>query len=260
MDPVEQLFERAVDDRRHGAAEIERRLLRDLLEARREWTADGLTRGADRLTDGQPAMANLRRLAHELARPELAEVESRLRHRLAVLDELGDRLAAAAWPLLDGVPRVLTLSRSSAVAAVLLGAWRRGWRGETLVFDGSPAGGGADQAAELARTMDRVRSLPDAVMRDGFEGASTRVVVGADAVGRDRFVNVSGTALLVELAAARAVPVTLVADTGKNLAEDELDEILAALPTAGDGAVGRRWPLFEPVPLELVTDRVTEGE
>ncbi len=259
MDPVERLFGRAVDDRRHGAVEIEQRLLRDLLEVRRQWTTERLARGAERLVDGQPAMANLRRLARQLRVTELPEVESRMGRRLELLDTLGERLAAAAWPLLDGVRRVLTLSRSSAVAAVMSGAWQRGWRGETLVFDGSPAGGGPDQADELARLMTGVRSLPDAVMPSGFGGPATRVVVGADAVGSDRFVNVSGTALLVELAAARGVPVMVVADTGKDLTEDELAAVLAALPTAGDGAVGRRWPLFEPVSLELVDNRVSEG-
>ena len=61
-------------------------------------------------------------------------------------------------------------------------------------------------------------------------GAATRVVVGADAVGQRRFVNVCGTAVLLELAAARSVPAVVVADTGKNLPESEIDELLKLPP------------------------------
>jgi hypothetical protein len=54
------------------------------------------------------------------------------------------------------------------------------------------------------------------------------------------------------------VPVIVVADSGKDLPEDELDEVLAALPSAGDGRLGRCWPLFEAVALELVAERIAE--
>ncbi len=256
MDPVERKIGRAVADRRHGAAAIEQRLLGDLLAVRSGWTPDNLRRGARQLVEGQPAMANLRRLAHLLAADDLDRVARELRRRADALSGLAERLAEAAWPAVRGADRVLTLSRSSAVAAVLTGAWRRGWRGDVVVFDGSPAGGGIDQARALGSTIAGVRSQPDAAMALAFTGSATRVVVGADAVGRRRFVNVCGTRILAELAGRRKAPVVVVADDGKDLAEGELDQLLAALPTAGDGELGRRWPLFEPVPLDLVTERV----
>jgi translation initiation factor 2B subunit (eIF-2B alpha/beta/delta family) len=258
MSPLDALFDRAANDRRHGAAEIESRLIAGLLAEQRCWTAADLAAGAARLLAGQPAMANLRNLARELARGHVADAHDRLQRRSLLLSELDERFAAAAWPLVEGAERLLTLSRSSAVAAVLEGAWRRGWRGETVVFDGTAAGGGADQAAALAEKIDGVRSQPDSTMAGWFAGASVRVLVGADAISPERLVNISGTRNLIELAAARAVPVIVIADSGKDLPDDEIDELLAESPEMIEEGARRRWPIFEAAPLEFVTNRIHE--
>jgi translation initiation factor 2B subunit (eIF-2B alpha/beta/delta family) len=258
MDGLVEVFSRAVGDRRHGAAEIERRLVEDLLLRRSEWSAGELRRGAERLHLGQPAMANLRKLGVLLSGGGLEGIEAQLRRRLQDLEQLDARLAATAWPLIEPFRRVLTLSRSSAVAAVLAGAWRRGWRGETVVFDGGPEGRGEEQAERLAATMGGIRSQPDAAMPSWLSGPDLGVVIGADAVSPSRLVNVCGTAILLELAVAREIPVVLVADTGKEIGDDELDELLEHAPVAGNGRCGRSWRLFEAVPLSRVSDRVRE--
>jgi len=258
MDPIDGLFREAAADRRRGAGEIERRLLDGLLRLRDEWSTEALAAGGARLTAGQPAMANLRNLQRSLAGPELESVADRLERRAAVLAALDERLAASAWPLIEASSRVLSLSRSSAVRAVLLGARRRGWCGEAVIFDGSPAGCGADQAGRLAGEIPTVRSQPDAIMPLWLAGAGTVVAVGADAVSPTRLLNAAGTALLLELAAARGVPSMVIADSGKDLPDRELDEILAAAPVAEEEGIGRRWPIFEAAPLDLVTHRVTE--
>ena len=203
-------------------------------------------------------MANLRNLARELARGDLEKVHEWLSRRSVLLSELDERFTAAAWPLIEGAERLLTISRSSAVAAILVGAWRRGWRGETVVFDGSPAGGGVDQARRLAEGMGRVRSQPDSTMPGWLVGNSVRVLVGADAVSPERLVNASGTGALVELAVSRSVDVVVVADSGKDLPDEEIDELLASGPTAAEGNTGRRWPIFEAVPMNLVSTRICE--
>jgi translation initiation factor 2B subunit (eIF-2B alpha/beta/delta family) len=153
---------------------------------------------------------------------------------------------------------VVTISRSSAVAAVIEGIWRRGWRGETVVLDGSPAGGGADQAARLAETIDHVWSQPDATAPRWLEGDKVVVLVGADAVSRRRVINVCGTAALAELARSRSIPFFVVADSGKDLPDPELDELLAAGPTATEHGPDRRWAVFEAVSGALVTERFGE--
>lgn len=258
MNPLDALFDRAAEDRRHGASEIEGRLIVDLLRERRWWNSANLHSGAERLLTGQPAMANLRNLARELARGNPEATERWMQRRSVLLSNAGERFAAAAWSLIENTSRLLTISRSSAVAAVLTGAWCRGWRGETVVFDGSPAGGGVGQTLRLAREMDHLRSQPDATMPGWFTREGTVVLVGADAVSPERLVNVSGTAVLLELAAARSVPVVVVADSGKDLPDTEIDELLAARPEITEDGTGRRWPIFEAIPFEFVSQRIRE--
>ena len=258
MKPLKQVIQSAAADRDHGAGEIERRLVAGLLDRRDDWTGEALAEGADVLRAGQPVMANLRNLARRLATDDPASLEAWLRRRAEVLDELPRRLGEAAWPHLEGAARLVTLSRSSAVAAVLEHAWDRGWRGETVVLDGSPAGRGPEQAVRLARRLQPVRSQPDATAPRWLDGQGVRVVVGADAVSPKRLVNVCGTAALLELAGARSVPVVVVADTGKELPDAELDELLAASPRAGGDGPGRSWPLFESAAMAGVAARVHE--
>ena len=258
MSSLDTIFDRAVEDRRCGASEIERRLVADLLREQHRWTASDLISGAKRLLAGQPTMANLRNLAREFARGDLATAHQWLQSRSVLLSGLDERFAAAAWPLIEGSNRLLTISRSSAVAAVLEGAWHRGWRGDTVVFDGSPAGGGAGQATRLAERMDHVYSQPDSIMPGWLAGSKIRVLIGADAVSPERLVNVSGTAALLELAVSRSVPVFVVADSGKDLPDDEINELLASGPEVVDEGTGRRWPLFEAIHFDLVSTRISE--
>ena len=62
MNSLNAHFNRAAGNRRHGAVEIERRLISGLLADSEHWTAPGLASGARRLLEGQPAMSNLRNL------------------------------------------------------------------------------------------------------------------------------------------------------------------------------------------------------
>lgn len=256
MGGVDSLFAGAVGDRQRGAAEVERRLIDGLLQCREQWTAETLARGADRLLAGQAAMANMRNLARRLVTKDHNEIEALLKERSRQLAGMDERLAAAAWPVAKDCRRILTLSRSSAVAAVLRGASRRGWRGEVVVFDGSPAGCGIDQARRLADVIPSIRSQPDAAMSSWFTENHELVVIGADAVSPARLVNACGTRALLELAAAHAARVLLVADSGKDLPDDEIDRILAAGPVATEPGPNRCWSIFEAAPMALVSDRV----
>ena len=62
MNPLDSHFDRAAEDRLHGAVEIERRVISGLLADAGRWTARDPASGARRLPEGQPAMANLRNL------------------------------------------------------------------------------------------------------------------------------------------------------------------------------------------------------
>jgi translation initiation factor 2B subunit (eIF-2B alpha/beta/delta family) len=256
-DEIIELFRRAATDREHGAGEIERTLIRGLLDIGTRLRLESLHKGLKMLAEGQPAMANLRAMAAWMAAVESpASCVSRLARRAAVLEELPDRLAANAWPFVKNSAAVVTISRSSAVAAVLEGAWRRGWDGSVVVLDGTASGRGADQARRL-RTSGSVTSRPDSAASEALEQPAVVVVVGADAVGRQRFVNSAGTRALLEAARRAGVDAVLVADSGKDVTEDDVDDIVRLSPIHRD-ADGEAWPIFEAVPLDLVTARITE--
>ena len=256
-DEILELFQRAATDREHGAIEIEVTLIRGLLDIKTGLHLKSLQRGLKMLAEGQPAMANLRAMAGWMAAVESpASCVSRLARRAAVLGELPDRFAANAWPFVKNSQSVVTISRSSAVAAVVEGAWARGWVGSVVVLDGTASGRGADQARRL-EASGRAISRPDADARSWLEMRGVVVFVGADAVGERHFVNSTGTRELLELARRRGLEVVLVADSGKNVEEDELEEILGLSPLRRE-APGRECPIFEAIPVELVTVRVTE--
>jgi translation initiation factor 2B subunit (eIF-2B alpha/beta/delta family) len=252
-DIVLELFRLAATDRRHGAAEIEEALLRGLLASGGDWSRESLLAGARLLAEGQPAMANLRSLATRAAAPGFDEF---LERRARVLDELPHRLAANAWPHLEGSNTVVTISRSRTVAAVLEGAWEHGWRGSVVVLDGTATGRGEDQTRRLSGSGEAV-SRPDATAPSCLDAAAVVVLVGADAVGPRRFINAAGTTMLMELAAARGLERVLAADSGKDVSEKILDDIVDSLPLHREPP-DREWPVFEAIPMNLVSTRITE--
>jgi translation initiation factor 2B subunit (eIF-2B alpha/beta/delta family) len=173
-----------------------------------------------------------------------------------VLEDLPNRLAANAWPLLEALETVVTISRSSAVAAVVEGAWARGWSGLVVVFDGTASGRGGDQARRLSAAGSAI-SRPDTAVSEILEKPSLVVLVGADAVGREQFINSAGTGNLLHLARRRELDTVLIADSGKDVDDDTLEEIIGLSPVYRDDS-GEEWPIFEAVRLDLITTRVTE--
>jgi len=252
-DNVLELFRLAATDRRHGASEIEEALVRELLALGSKLEPGALVVGARLLAGGQPAMANLRSLAARAAAPGFRRF---LERRAEMLDSLSHRLAANGWPYIEGSNTVVTISRSTAVAAVVEGAWDRGWQGSAVVLDGTVTGCGQDQARRLSASGKAV-SRPDATAPSCLDSPGVVVLVGADAVGPRRFINTAGTTMLMELAAARGLQRVLAADSGKDVSNRVLDEIVDVLPRHSDSP-GREWPVFEAIPMNLVSTRITE--
>jgi hypothetical protein len=252
-DIVLELFCLAATDRRNGASEIAEALVRGLLALGSKLEPAALVAGARLLAGGQPAMANLRSLAARAASPGFRRF---LELRAGVLDTLSHRLAASGWPYLERSNTVVTISRSTAVAAVVEGAWERGWRGSVVVLDGTVTGCGQDQVGRLSASGKAV-SRPDATAPSCLDASGVVVLVGADAVGPQRFINAAGTTMLMELAAARGLQRVLAADSGKDVSEQVLDEIADVLPRHSDSP-DREWPVFEAIPMRLVSERITE--
>jgi translation initiation factor 2B subunit (eIF-2B alpha/beta/delta family) len=255
-DPVLDAFRRGAEDRVRGAAEIERALLSDLLALRSRWTEDGLAAGAELLAAGQQAMGPLVGLAERITDSDLDGLQSFVEHRLNALERAPEILAAGARPWIEPASLVVGVSRSSAVAGAIRAAWEDGWTGTVVVLDGSSAGGGSGQARELNR-HGRAISQPDAAAQRWLDTPGALVAVGADAIGSERFVNCIGTRALLDAAVARDRPVIVIADRGKDVSETRIDAILEEVPVHRDRS-GREWPLFEAIPLDLVTARISD--
>ncbi len=254
--PVIAAFRDAASDRLHGAAEIEEALVRGLLAVRSRWSMSSIRTGAAMLVEGQPAMANLRSLAERAAGLDPPGLGEWLERRMGLLADLPQRLAANAWPLVRTTRLIVTIARSSSVAAVVEGAWVRGWPGSVVVLDGAESGRGWDQARRLATAGEAV-SQPDARACAWLDQPGAVAVVGADAVSSSLFVNALGTRNLLTLARTQGVAGLLVADTGKDVSEEAVHDILASSPRHQSGE-GRDWAVFEGVPTSLVSARVSE--
>jgi translation initiation factor 2B subunit (eIF-2B alpha/beta/delta family) len=157
---------------------------------------------------------------------------------------------------------VLTLSHSGTVARVVV-ALQRERRLEVVCGEGRPRFEGRQMAEALARHGMQVTLTTDAAVTSFLEPTAA-VVVGADALAADYWINKVGTAGLTAAAAARGVPVYVVATRDKALAQP-----LAARWNPGDGPaeevmaepprhVSIRNPYFEPIPIEQATLVLTD--
>ena len=254
------VFRMALADRRHGATDVERQLITGLLEYRTTWDRELLRQGA-LLIQTRSSMANLRHLAETFNEaPNLDEIEHRLLKRQGVLDCLDELLADAGHELVMPRSVVVTISRSSAVEAVLVGAFNRGWRGRVIVLDGTSSGCRPAQADRYSRAGLEVCSLPDGAMMGALAEPSVKslVLAGADAVGPHRIVNAQGTGLLLNTALRRSIDTAVVADTGKDVGEGVIKDVLNAGPVFTEAGPGRAWPVFEAFSRDLVRERISE--
>jgi translation initiation factor 2B subunit (eIF-2B alpha/beta/delta family) len=247
-------------DRDAGASEVVRELLPVL--------ADALALGEEAVRNvvrvvcaTQPSMAPVwnacAAAVADLTTPgRFARFQQELTHqRRSVI-----RVAAAAIAdlLQDSAdPTIVTWSYSGTVAAVIaqLATTRRV---TVICAEGRPRFEGRRLAATLASTGARVVLTTDAGATSMLERVSA-VVVGADAILAERWINKVGTRALAVAASQIGRPVVVVATRDKALApilEEKLE-----LP-AGD--VAEVWsdrpegveissPVFEPIPAELAT-------
>ena len=248
-------------DRTSGDSALTNRAM-DVLAAA---SASGQTlHAAAALCRAHPAMASLWNLAVAAVSDEAVP------GRLQWFGQRRQRSAAAltrfAVPaLLPSPPRamhLITLSSSSAVLAVV-----RGLRAEVDLHvscgEGRPLYEGRQQAAALTETGAGVRLLTDAGLGAAIDEADA-VLLGADAVGPQAFINKTGSRMLAAAAQHRGVAVYVLA-AGDKLATPALWPHLTIQAQAAaevweapvpDVAVENRY--FEVVPLDLATAVITD--
>ncbi|MGE0042184.1 MAG: hypothetical protein AB7H88_12600 [Vicinamibacterales bacterium] len=232
------------DDRTRGAAALASALAPILVRARAE-SPDALDEIARLVRAGQPVMAGLHHLvaaalADRAAPGRLAQALRAVERAPAALARLGAgaiRHEAHRRPL-----RLVTWSGSGSVAAAILAAAPAEPLQVTL-GEGRPAMEGTRLALDLSSAGVAVEVLEDGAVTTALPSASA-VVIGADAVGRDGFINKAGSLGLAAAAQRLGVPVLVLATR---------DKYVRRLPEIPPGH------LFERVPLDLVSHFVTES-
>lgn len=260
----DELFRRIAElssDRTSGAAVLTNCAL-DILEAA---AGSGLTlQAAGALCRAQPTMASIWNVAIaaicEETEPGRLE-RFRQRHRRAAT-ALTRFAVPALLPSPPRAMRLVTLSSSSAVVAVI-----RGLRAEVELHvscgEGRPMYEGREQAVALQTAGATVDLLTDAGLGSALDDADA-VLLGADAVGPQRFINKTGSRMLSAAAQHRGVAVYVLA-SGDKLATPTLWPHLTIQPQpptevwdapAPGVTVENRY--FEVVPLDLATAVITD--
>jgi len=263
MRSVHRLVERArvvASDRDSGASEIVRALV-PVLEEARAHGAD-LVRAVVRVAcAAQPSMAPVwnacaMALADFGAPGRLARFQQELSHQQrAIVRVAGDAVAELMASRAE--PTIVTWSYSGTVAAVI--AHVAASRQLTVICaEGRPRLEGRRLASTLAQSGVRVIVTTDAAATSSLERASA-VLVGADAVLADRWINKVGTRALAAAAAGIGCPLLVLATRDKALPSVLADRL--ELPT-GDPAevwddpppgIAIASPIFESIPGELAT-------
>ena len=257
MEHLRQRIEAVATDRQSGATAI-LALALDVLQ--------------DAVATGQPILPVARALCR--AQPNMASVWNAAASAVAArveaerLDHFAVRVGQAAGALARHARehflatgttplRVVTVSASSAVRTVLT-AVSTDRPVRVACGEARPGLEGRTQAAALAAAGVPAALFSDAGLGHALAGADL-VLVGADAVAPEWFVNKSGTAMLAAMAWRLGVPVYVAATRDRfashplaarlPLDDGPADEVWDQPPTG----VTPRNPIFERVPLDLVT-------
>jgi translation initiation factor eIF-2B subunit delta len=165
-----------------------------------------------------------------------------------------DGLISEAFSSLE-VPRdVLTISNSSTVAAALLAASKKRPRLRAVVMESRPGGEGKRMAERLSEAGIECEIIADSMV---FEAARSCgcAVCGADCIVPGYLVNKVGTAALAHASIAAGIPLHSLASSEKIVGVDISDPVVRTKRQDGRTV---RTQVFERVPLELVTDLVTD--
>lgn len=252
------------EDRESGASALLGQAVTVLAQA----LADGvpIRAVAREICRAQPSMAPLWNAALEAIAAEHApERFERFSRRIARAGAAVARVGAdhLAGPGESGPLRVVTVSQSGSVAAVLEAVHQR--RPVHLSCgEGRPALEGRRMAAHMAARGLTVTFYSDAAIGHALGGADA-VIVGADAISPDWFLNKSGTRMLASAASLVGVPVYVVATRDKFVAPP-----VARRLTMREGATHEIWdvppagvtvrnPYFEATPLDLLTSVITDA-
>ncbi|MBI4262860.1 MAG: hypothetical protein HY657_00660 [Acidobacteria bacterium] len=262
MDTLNRRIALLASDRESGASEILEEVIAIFREAlTSEAPLLPVARGVCR---AQPTMASVWTAALELLASDRAgERLDAFAQRVARAPEAVARFGAELLLTEPARPlRLVTVSFSRSVVSLLEAlAPRRDVR--VSCSESRPALEGRRLASRLASAGIAVTCFSDAAIGQAL-GAADGVIVGADAVAPEWFLNKSGTRMLAAVAAQQGVPFYVVATR-----EKFVGHAVAGRLSVREGAAGEVWeapptgvtvrnPYFESTPNELVSSFITD--
>jgi translation initiation factor 2B subunit (eIF-2B alpha/beta/delta family) len=262
---LQERIARIAADRLSGATALVLEAIEVLRRASHDRAA--VREAAVALVRGQPSMAGFRTAAAVALGPEPDQGLAQLERRLRIAPAAAARLAVPLLQLRRTHPRELTIvtcSRSALVERTLL---ELGHHQPVRVCcaESRPGLEGEQLAAVLATAGLRVDVYTDAAAGTAVREADC-VLVGADALSRDAFVNKVGTEGLAALGRVHGVSVTVVAGREKILPEVVFQALTFDEPQADErhapnekGRFRRRSPLFETIRADLVDQVVLDS-
>ena len=254
---------RLAADRESGASEILIEALAILGAVRARGEPIGAAVRA--LCRAQPSMASVWNAGIEaLAAGGDAQRFERFAHRVGRSREALARFARECFSLeiAAGPLSLVTLSFSQSVLAVV-DAIRQLRAVRLSCGEGRPALEGRRMASEIASLGVPVMCYGDAALGQALAAADA-VLVGADAITPDWFLNKCGTRMLAAAALQKGIPVYVAATRDKFVSQavgsrlvirDGSPKEIWDTPPPG---VDVRNPYFEPTPLDLVTTIISD--
>ncbi|MGQ4892171.1 MAG: translation initiation factor eIF-2B [Candidatus Njordarchaeia archaeon] len=219
------------------------------------------------LKKAKPSMATLTNLSKIVERILVKKKSIEISHELDLIEnylkESSSKLIENAVSIIFKKKlSIMTISRSSTVLATLIQAKRRDLIKEVYVLESKPLGEGVRTVTELSKERIKVVFIPDLSL-GYYMGSVDAVIVGADAILKNEFINKVGTYPLAVMAKEQKVPFFVMADTFKIDLEAESYplEFGKEEDFCGEACpnVYIRVPIFEPTPNHYVSLFVTEN-
>lgn len=259
---LETRLELLASDRQSGASELLQEAIGILRDARA--AAVRTTTVARAIVRAQPSMAPLWNAALEaVAADHDPERFDRFAQRVTRAPDALARFAVECFQDGGAGPlRLVTISLSRSVE-VVLDAVRRNRPIRVSCSESRPALEGRRFASRLAAAGVPVTLFSDAAIAHALAAADA-VVLGADAVGPEWFINKTGSRMLAAAAVQQGVPVYLAATRDKFVGHAVGGRLLIREGAPGElwetppGGVEVRNPYFESTPLDVVTAVISD--
>jgi translation initiation factor 2B subunit (eIF-2B alpha/beta/delta family) len=259
--PLLEAIEDVKRERIRGAAWCALRVTEGLLDSIA--LGQDLCKSSDQIYNliisANPSMASLYWVARTFKEGcEKGSITEPLRRLLFEISEVRKKIPEKALELFGEKVKVMTLSYSSNVEAVLRTAYAHGVLGEVLALESRPGGEGIVFANNLKKLGAKVKVIPDASMHFYLKEVDY-VMVGADTITRDAcLVHKIGTRLLAEKAYEHNRPLIVVFEPFKINLDKRCGEVQIVFREYEIENWGKEiYPLFDETPAKYISLGVT---